>query len=315
MNPSALLRLSALPLALAASSLSAQTLLNEDFSDTERATQNLTSSSAWNLLTGTAAIGGATNASNLSASSGGLVYTQPTTGTANTGVTANLVTYFTTAGSPRALADGETLSVSFTLAVSALNSSTAAGTFRFGLFDSGATSTRISADSFGSGGGNFTNSAFTNDGGYTIGFNPGSTATGVTINERNAASVNAANTALFSSNAAVTTTIATSSLAIGATAATPFSVSFSIARVGTSYNLSSTINGQTISFTDTSISASAFDQFALQYSSTSVGTPGTITLDNLNIGVTSAIPEPSSFAALAGLGALGLVATRRRRAA
>jgi hypothetical protein len=35
--------------------------------------------------------------------------------------------------------------------------------------------------------------------------------------------------------------------------------------------------------------------------------------DNFSVSAISAIPEPSSFAALAGLGALGLVATRRRR--
>jgi hypothetical protein len=41
-------------------------------------------------------------------------------------------------------------------------------------------------------------------------------------------------------------------------------------------------------------------------------TSGTITFDNLSV---SSIPEPSTYAALAGLAALGLVVLRRRRAA
>lgn len=286
-----------------AGSLSAQTLLNEDFSDNERATQNLPGSSTWFLLTAPSA---STSSSNLTAAAGGLAFTQPATA-----VTTNIVTFFTASGSPRAIVDGETLTVSFTLTLSSLNASTSANTIRFGLFNSGATPTRVSADSTGASA-NFTSSAFSNDGGYQIGFNPGATATLVSVNERNAASVDASNTALFSSNTATTTSLATSSLAIGATAATPFNVSFSIGRSGTSYSLSSTINGQTIAFTDTSISATSFDQFALQYSTAAVGTSGTITLDDLNISV---IPEPSTFAALAGLGGLGFAAIRRRRAA
>lgn len=41
----------------------------------------------------------------------------------------------------------------------------------------------------------------------------------------------------------------------------------------------------------------------------------TATVQSVSIGYASAIPEPSSFAALAGLGAIGLAATRRRRCA
>ena len=46
----------------------------------------------------------------------------------------------------------------------------------------------------------------------------------------------------------------------------------------------------------------------------SASSTATFAVDNIEVfGTVSAVPEPSSFAALVGLGALGMVATRRRR--
>ncbi|GEM_PF-2477898 len=73
----------------------------------------------------------------------------------------------------------------------------------------------------------------------------------------------------------------------------------------------------------TSGSSIAGGNFAMHNSTTDIshisfGTGGGQTgadwlIDNVNASVLSAIPEPSTYAALAGLGALGLAASRRRR--
>lgn len=63
-------------------------------------------------------------------------------------------------------------------------------------------------------------------------------------------------------------------------------------------------------------SGTAIDSFMF-YGESSTGNVANIRLDNLVYGsaLPSAVPEPSSFAALAGVGALGFCALRRRRSA
>jgi hypothetical protein len=70
---------------------------------------------------------------------------------------------------------------------------------------------------------------------------------------------------------------------------------------------------ETWDFTSTADLAGSFTGLGLR-----TGSAQTMRVDEIRLGTTwsqvAAIPEPSAFAALAGLGALGLAATRRRRA-
>jgi hypothetical protein len=68
-----------------------------------------------------------------------------------------------------------------------------------------------------------------------------------------------------------------------------------------------------------SITASTLTGITFSASANTTASAGNIAVDNLYLGetfadVTSAIPEPSSFAALAGVALLGFAASRRRRA-
>jgi hypothetical protein len=66
------------------------------------------------------------------------------------------------------------------------------------------------------------------------------------------------------------------------------------------------------SYSDASALTTAFDSFAINWATGTMNS-GTFTLDSFSATVTAApIPEPSTYAALAGVAALGLVILRRR---
>lgn len=91
-------------------------------------------------------------------------------------------------------------------------------------------------------------------------------------------------------------------------------LTFSVKLVETGAEISLFKGTQPLSqWVDTSVSGSiSFDTLKFWISSTNSATANRA-LDNVVVSYTSAIPEPSSAAALAGLATLGLVATRRRR--
>ena len=87
------------------------------------------------------------------------------------------------------------------------------------------------------------------------------------------------------------------------------SSSYSFAINDDGANLSLAINGTTMAnFSSTFATGTHVAFYSREYSGS------TAALESVTI-TTSAVPEPSSFAALAGLAGLGLAATRRRRAA
>lgn len=63
--------------------------------------------------------------------------------------------------------------------------------------------------------------------------------------------------------------------------------------------------------TNTGVAGTFFEFYLDNAGFPGLPTPATFSIDNLR--VVSAIPEPSAFAALAGIGALGITAVRRRR--
>jgi len=270
------------------SPLAAVTLLNDTFSDNERATQSLTGSAEWAFSNS-----GASNSNtSLSASTGALVYT------ATTSSGQFSTAYFAPSGSPVGLADGESITLSFNFSLSSIVANEEG--LRFGIFNSNGT--RF-ATGFSSAELDLTSTVHEPTRGYLAAANPGATTGTSTFSVRE--KFNNSGTTPFSSTGAIgpNNTAAYLSLA----AATTYSAMFSITRSGANAVLSSTINGITQTGTDTGASAGFnFDQISIFTNSAPVPTNATFTVDNVNVTV---IPEPSA----ALLGALGSLALLRRR--
>lgn len=272
-----------------ASPLAAVTLLNDTFSDNERATQSLTGSAEWAFSNS-----GASNSNtSLSASTGALVYT------ATTSSGQFSTAYFAPSGSPVGLADGESITLSFNFSLSSIVNNEDG--LRFGIFNSN--STRF-ATGFSSAELDLTNAAVHEPTtGYLAAANPGATAGTSTFSVRE--KFTNSGTTPFSNSGVVGTN--NTAAYLGLAAATTYSAMFSITRSGANAVLSSTINGITQTGTDTGASAGFnFDQISIFTNSAPVPTNATFTIDNVNVTV---VPEPS----VALLGALGTLALLRRR--
>ncbi len=267
------------------------TLLNDTFSDNERATQSLTTSAAWYLRTASATL-----PSGYSAAGGNLDLPYVNPSAAHT-----QVAYFTASGSPISLADGDSISVSADVTLDQLTNS--ADIFRVGFFNSFA-GARVAADDDGA---NTTTDGYK---GYAARFN-GSTGL-TTFQGRSNTNTNAQ---LFGGNSLPTYAATAGAAGSAVAAGTPFSVTFTMTRSGANLNLASSYNGQTYTATANSGFTLDFDTLAFfggtnltQY--TAASGQG-LTLDNVVVTYT-AVPEPTSLIAVAGLAGLGLV--RRRRA-
>jgi hypothetical protein len=194
------------------------------------------------------------------------------------------------------LAVNETLQASFTFTAFAnqpISSLTANNHFRIGLFDTSNTFT-----------GNQGASPWTgSNAGYQMGIGAGSASSNSQFGYR----TNQANIVSFSS-------IGTAQSHRITSYADPVSVIFSVTRTETGITLSGSYTQNSVTTTFTSVtpvtSLFTFDTLWIGYGSTNSVADRGFTIDNVSLTV---IPEPSAFAALAGLGALGLAATRRRR--
>lgn len=278
-----------------ASPLAAVTLLNDTFSDNERATQSLTGSAEW----GFAPNGGTNTNANLSAATGALVYTPQAAATAQ-----HSTAYFTASGSPAALAVGESITLTFDFTLTALGASTENG-LRFGLFNSNGS--RYGAG-FSSTAQSFSNlTVFDDSTGFFTTANVGAT-TGQSLFGARKGNASGSNTTPFGGSSTITGAF-TNSGYLGLVASTAYTASLSITRnTATQAFVSTTINGFTQSGTTTGETAStlSFDSFTVLTGSAIVPTGNTFTIDNVNVTV---VPEPS----VAMLGALGALALLRRR--
>lgn len=286
----------ALVAVLSSSSLQATTLLNDTFSDNERATQGLTGSAEW----GFAPNGNTNTNANLSAATGALVFTPQTT----VGTAQQSTAYFTASGSPVALADGETITLTFDFTLTALGASSENG-LRFGLFNSNGT--RYAAD-FSTASLPFLNAAiFEPTTGFFTTANVGATLGTSTFGVRRG-NASASNTTPFGGSGGITGASTTSGY-LGLVAGTTYTASLSILRNSSiSATVSTTINGFTQGATTTATAGTmSFDTVAILSGSALTASSNTFTIDNVNVTV---IPEPSA-ALLGGLGALALL--RRRR--
>lgn len=221
------------------------------------------------------------------------------------GAGRHLVAYFTADGSPVNIGVNETLTLTYTITFDRATPLNAADTnFRVGLFDS-TPGVRVSADAHG---GTSASSTFDNYTGYTSALNLGAASGAFTLRERSPLT----NAALFSTSSLSSTTHSGPFQPN-----TPYTGVFSFTRTADDHlTMTHTITGAglsnyTMSFTDDTVSTFAFDMMSFSILS-STADSFTITQAKLQY---TAIPEPSTYAALAGLGALGLVLWRRRRTA
>lgn len=293
MNRSTSLRLlAALAGASLTASLHAAVLVDETFAAGERSNLNLPNGAQW------------------FSSSGGtsITYTPNTSIKLTTGASGrHLLAYFTADGSAAALTNtGDSLSVSFTFSLDGAAGASATNTtaMRIGLFDSTA-GNRIAADGLNA------TDTFDNYTGYIAAMAPGtSVASGLSLRERT--TLTGAN--LISSTTAYTAfsgSAASQAFTYGST----YTGVFSVTKTATGVDLGIAFTGLGLSsyslVKSDSTPVTAFDTFVFHNVS---NVADSITITDLVVTHTSAIPEPSSFAALAGLGVLGLAASRRRRA-
>lgn len=219
----------------------------------------------------------------------------PTVGwrlTPQTGTTLSAITYFT----PASLAVGQSIELSFEFRQSL---TTTSGTgFRFGLFDS--QGTRISANQTGTGG--TANAAFNDDRGYaTFASLSSNTSHFTDIRERVTANDTFWTNGAFATLGALAPRVTTA-------ANTTYLASLLITYVDAStVSITSTINGVSMTRTDSSSLLTTFDALSIFTD----GNSGTMSYKNVVV-TTSGIPEPSASAALLGVAGLGLAICRRR---
>lgn len=204
---------------------------------------------------------------------------------------------------------GDTLTVSANVRTSVANvNASGSGAFRIGLFDHGDT---IQSNNVGTFGG-FPSTTFNDDQGYIANYS---------TNFSGFATVAAQGRSGGSATSAFAGTLEALGAGTAGTSVIPFdtnlAVSFVLTRSldGSSVSISSTFNGASVTQSDATGPYTTFNQLGIFFGSGwgNAGTPRANFIDDVSVIHTSAIPEPSTFAALAGVAVLGLAASRRRR--
>lgn len=265
------------------------TLLSDDFGDGSITDQNLTTSARWYN----------SSTSGMSLSSGALSLTGG----------RHALAYFTNSGTHTLANVGDSLSVTFNIVFTQVGN--ASGGFRVGLFHSnGAARPTDNGD----------NASFSNYDGYAFSValaTPTSSASSnnnLILQERNAG---VATTLISALTGGAYTAIGSGGGPTGQTlsTATTYTINYTVSRPSASaltFSFSLTggsVSGFSNSFTDNSPTTYGFDAFAL-LSTSSNGS--NFSIDNVQV---TAIPEPTTYAAIVGALALGLVAYRRRQSA
>lgn len=288
---------------LSALSLPAQTtLLNDTFADGERTILNLPGSTSWV----------ANNPGNVSTGTGGI--TVSNVNSSGQSVGAQFMD-----GSVHTIGVGESLTLSFSIAFNgAVDSGTASPGFayglRIGLFNVNGTE---ASDGIG-----INNALWNPLTGYFAAINVGHVSSGtdpIVLAER--ASVGSGSSFVHLNHVVggsaqpyystldsggtnntfdqTASTFYTASLTLSRTATNTMNVAFSLTGSG--------ISGFSYSADDTTTPYTSFDILAI---GAVTGTMNSFIIDNVSV---SSVPEPSTYAMLAGLGALGLAFWQRRR--
>jgi hypothetical protein len=264
-----------------------QVLLNDNFSDGERLTQNPPNSVHWYS-------GGLSN--NVSASSDALVFTGDVGGSTPGSIHGGGLAYFTAAGSPFSLSIGQSMTLSFDYSYGQIDS--ADWHLEFGLFNSGGA--RTATDDTG-----FNSSSFNAYTGYAAAGVLGPDPSGpgrFKIAERNLTANNLLSTlsyTILGSNVKQTG---------GASAGITYDASLTLYYAdATDMILTSVIDGETLTRTVTGGLFTSFDTVGIF----APGTPGSFTFDDVNVSVIS-VPEPSNLA-ITSIGLLTLMGINRFR--
>lgn len=239
-------------------------LLDEQFNDTNRVSQNLPSTADWFYQGNTATTVGIL--SNSPASNIDLYFTSQ-------GQDIAALSYFTVSGSPKTLADGESLSLrlSTRFVTSVINTS---GGLRVGLFNS--SSSRATTDYCAT---NFAPAnLFTNYGGYSIRINPGATSiAGLGVEKRTNAPTA---TNLFNN-------VSFSILASDTNGPNAFPVnlwvrpSLKLTRLGSAIQIEALVNDTLVVCTDTVPNTFAFDTIGICTSAAGLPVAAQMRLDDI----------------------------------
>jgi hypothetical protein len=218
----------------------------------------------------------------------------------NTNQNSTLVGNF----SDTALSVGDILRLSF--AFTASGNSTSAQNIRFGFLNSNNTPFTANAQTNGTVG--------INDSGYFARYTPTSTVNaGDNYNKRDGTTGSTAT--LLTGTAPPTTSLAANitTTAVG-TFGVPVTGFFQLERTASGVLMSSQLGGSiTSSFLDTTSPFTVFNEVGFFFNGNVA--PSFAFTDFSVVFSTSAIPEPSTYSAVAGLAVLGFVAVRRRRGA
>ncbi len=288
--PLALVMAAALP--LCASAQIVTTLLNDNFNDNDRGNQSLPGSAQWfgglaGVLTVT---GGPTDYK---------LQNAPTTTTLR-----HAVAYFTPSGAPSTLsAVGEKISLSFDITPTTA-SPAGSNVFRLALVNSG--SARLSTDG---------NPNLSLQSGYGFFVNPGTQVGNLYYRTTDSGPILSSLTAGSGWASAGTGITPQAADQFGFAQNITYSILFTIERESSGLKFSYSASGNGDSFSGSvsysTVATYSFDTVALGWSNAF----GTGLIDNVVVTHVSAVPEPSSYAILAGLGAIACAVSARRRRA
>jgi hypothetical protein len=286
--------LSAVLLCSAPALLGQTYIVNDPLDNTDRSTQALPGEAAWFK-------GGGTNVV-LNPTTDGMIFTRSDAGTSRL-----LATNFTST----TLTVGQTLVMDYTFSASSIASGNAFNTDnRLGLFNFNGTG-QMTADNSSANG-----PSFTGVGGYTVYFHLSTAlaATPFTINKMSASPTNMSSSGSFTALSGPTTLVTPSGgLSSNAEYTLRMELSYVSASqmdITVSFRDSTNAVLAAVTASDTSNITTTFDSF-LYRAGTHNNFGQTQTITHFAV---STIPEPSTYAALLGAAALGLVAYRRRRA-
>jgi len=278
-----------------AANAQAAVILNDNFTSgtTYNDRQSLSDSASWYVQN-------KDNGASLSINNtaGTLTYSK---GTAS----ANMWGYFTDSGTLGLTNVGDSITLSLTFTGTTTGSDIATNAFRLGLLNSGGGATRVEADVSGN---LVAETAFNGWDGYAVFLTPrpegNSQSVDSSIQKRTGT-----NDQLFSSSAFTQVGSAVNNnIQVGSTSRT---LVFTIEKTGADAVslIASYAGSEILNVTDSSSIFDSFDAFAFSnFNGASSVDPITFS----NISVTTAVPEPSTYAILAGMMALGLVMLRRR---